>query len=115
MSVGIAPIQRAYAATMDAMRAVHYDGEPRLMEDLRQALLRQRVAIERGDNVEVITSSDVVSRMSAALLGSRPLTVRAAGALAVAGEAAINQQLLRHTLEEGDAYVQQLFATKRSA
>lgn len=115
MIVGIVPIQRAYAATMDAIRAVHYAAEPRLMEDLRQALLRQRQAIERGDNIEVVASSDVVSRMSAALLGARPLTARAANAVAVAGEAAINQQLLRHTLEEGDAYVQQLFATKRPA
>lgn len=117
MTVGIVPIQRAYAATMDAMRAVHHDGEPRLMEDLRQALLRQREAIERGDNSDVVASSDVVSRMSAALAGARPLTVRAAVAVAVAGEAAVNQRMLRHTLEEGDAYVQQLFAvaTKRPA
>jgi hypothetical protein len=73
MTVGIVPIQRAYAATMDALRAVHHDAEPRLMEDLRQALLRQREAIE------------------------------------------VNQRMLRHTLEDGDAYVQQLFATKRPA
>lgn len=115
MTVGIVPIQRAYAATMDAIRAVHYDAEPRLMEDLRQALLRQREAIERGDSAAVVATSDVVSRRSAALLGARPLTVRAANAVAVAGEAAINQRLLRRTLEEGDAYVQQLFATKRPA
>ena len=115
MTVGIAPIQRAYAATMDAMRAAHHDAEPRLMEDLRQALLRQRDAIERGDNGGLIASSDVVSRTSAALAGARPLTVRRGAAIAVADEAAINQRLLRHTLEEGDAYVQQLFATKRPA
>jgi hypothetical protein len=115
MTVGIVPIQRAYAATMDAMRAVKHDAEPRLMEDLRQALLRQREAIQHGDNAGLVTSSEVVSRMSASLSGARPLTVRAAAAVAVAGEAAINQRLLRRTLEEGDAYVQQLFATKRPA
>ena len=112
MSVGIVPIQRAYAATMDAMRAVRHDGEPRLMEDLRQALLRQREAIEHGDISSMVASSDVVSRMSAALAGARPLAVRAATAVSVASEAAINQRLLRHELEEGDAYVQQLFATR---
>ena len=111
MTVGIVPIQRAYAATMDAMRAVRHDGEPRLMEDLRQALLRQREAIERGDTSSMVSSSDVVSRMSAALAGARPLAVRAATAVAVASEAAINQRLLRHELVEGDAYVEQLFAT----
>ena len=115
MTVGIVPIQRAYAATMDAMRALHYDAEPRLMEDLRQALLRQREAIVRGDNVGLVASSDVVSRTCASLLGARPMTVRATVAVAVAGEATINQRLLRQTLEEGDAYVQQLFATKRPA
>jgi hypothetical protein len=115
MTLGIVPIQRAYAATMDAMRAVHHDGDPRLMEDLRQALLRQREAIERADTASLIACSDVVSRMSASLAGARPLTVRAAAAITIAGEALINQRLLRRTLEEGDAYVQQLFATKRPA
>ncbi|HZS59063.1 MAG TPA: hypothetical protein VFA43_07315 [Gemmatimonadaceae bacterium] len=115
MTVGIVPIQRAYAATMDALRAVHHEADPRCMEDLRQALLRQREAIERGDSASLISSSDVVSRMSASLAGARPMTVRAAAAVAVAGEAAVNQRLLRQTLEEGDAYVQQLFATKRPA
>lgn len=115
MTVGIVPIQRAYAATMDAMRALHYDAEPRLMEDLRQALLRQREAIERGDSGGLLATSEVVSRTSASLAGARPLTVRAASAIAVAGEAVVNQRLLRRTLEEGDAYVQQLFTTKRPA
>jgi hypothetical protein len=115
MTVGIVPIQRAYAATMDALRAVHHDAEPRLMEDLRQALLRQREAIEHGDSTQVIASSDVVSRTSAALAGARPLSVRAAAGVAIAGEAVVNQRMLRHTLEDGDAYVQQLFATKRPA
>jgi hypothetical protein len=115
MTVGIVPIQRAYAATMDAMRAVHHEADPRRMEDLRQALLRQREAIEHGDNLGLVSSSDIVSRISASLAGARPLTVRAAAAVAVAGEAAVNQRLLRQTLEEGDAYVQQLFATKRPA
>jgi hypothetical protein len=35
--------------------------------------------------------------------------------VAIAGEAVVNQRMLRHTLEDGDAYVQQLFATKRPA
>ena len=115
MILGIIAIQRAYAATLDALRAVHHDGEPRLMEDLRQALVRQRAAIERGDTPALIASSDVVSRTSAALAGARPLTIRASVAVGIAGEATANQRLLRRTLEEGDAYVQQLFATKRPA
>ena len=115
MTLGIVTIQRAYAATLDALRALHHDAEPRLMEDLRQALLRQRSAIAGGDTPGLLTSSDIVSRMSAALAGSRPLTIRAAAAMAIASEAATNQRLLRRTLEDGDAYVQQLFATKRPA
>lgn len=115
MTLGIIAIQRAYAATLDAQRAVHHDAEPRLMEDLRQALLRQRAAIVGADTPALIASSDVVSRTSAALAGSRPLTIRASAAIGIADEATANQRLLRRTLEEGDAYVQQLFATKRPA
>jgi hypothetical protein len=115
MTLGIVTIQRAYAATLDALRAVRHDAEPRLMEDLRQALLRQRAAIMRADTPSLIASSDVVSRTSAALTGARPMVVRASTALGIAGEATVNQRLLRRTLEEGDAYVQQLFATTRPA
>lgn len=115
MTLGLITIQRAYAATLDALRAVHHEAEPRLMEDVRQALLRQRAAIERGDTTALLAASDVVSRTSAALAGSRPLTIRASTAVGVAGEATTNQRLLRRTLEDGDAYVQQLFATKRPA
>jgi hypothetical protein len=115
MTLGIVTIQRAYAATMDALRAVHHDAEPRLMEDLRQALLSQRSAILCGDTPGLIASSDVVSRTSAALAGARPIAIRAGSAVRIAGEATVNQRLLRRTLEEGDAYVQQLFTTKRPA
>jgi hypothetical protein len=115
MTLGIVTIQRAYAATMDALRAIHHNAEPRLMEDLRQALLNQREAIRRGDTAGLIASSDVVSRTAAALTGARPLGVRATIAVGIAAEAASNQQLLRRSLEEGDAYVQQLFATMRPA
>jgi hypothetical protein len=115
MTVGIVAIRRGYAATMDALRAARHDAEPRLMEDLRLALLEQRAAIVSGDSARLVTISHVVSRTAAALAGSRPLSVRAGIAVGIAGEAGVNQRLLRHELEEGDAYVQQLFATTRPA
>jgi hypothetical protein len=115
VTMGIVTIQRAYAATLDALRALHHDTEPRLLEDLRQALLKQRTAIERHETPDLTVASDVVSRAAAALAGSRPVRVRVSTAVGIAGEAVVNQRLLRRELEEGDAYVQQLFATKRPA
>jgi hypothetical protein len=120
--------------------------EQRLIEALRQALLRQRAGVVSGDSEAIDESVYAIARtlltldeagrrrasLTAAVMGRPGLAlsdlesivgvlpaqlVDAREAIhrateATAHDLAINQKVLRHALDAGDAFLQQLFATE---
>jgi hypothetical protein len=120
--------------------------ELRLIDDLRQALIRQRVAVAADDPEAIESSVHAIGRTLLTLeearrgRGALIALVACNGAIALSDleahvgfslpdgfvaareavhqaaeatsrELAINQTVLRHALEAGDAYLQQLFSS----